>query len=122
MNRIPSDEEFDRVSKMMDKQFLNLDAVKKNVIEYFMNSCPLHDFHILPQGDDGFRAYLFVKKDADIEACKRSGVLEDVKAYVREELERAGHGKKEEITVALEVDSDENVSANFEGDYFLRLR
>ena len=41
--------------------------------------------------------------------------------FVYAALERAGRGKRPDISVAFEFDSDENVTANFEGDYFLRF-
>ena len=122
MNRIPSDEELDRASKMMERQFQGLDVVKDTVVSRFKNACPLHDFHILPQGEEGFRAYVFFNTDADVQKCTEVGIVEEIKACVYEDLQRVGRGKIGETTVAFELDSDENVRANFEGDYFLRLR
>ncbi len=122
MNKIPSDEGLDRASKMMEQQFQGLDAVEAAVVNHFKNSCPLYDFCILPQGDDGFRAYIFFNTDEDIQKCTEAGIVEDIKACVYEELERAGRGKQGEIEVAFELDSHENVTANFEGNYFFRLR
>lgn len=122
MSKIPSDEELDRASQMMEQQFHNLDVVERNVTEHFKTKCPLHIFYILPQGEDRFRAYVFFVKDKDIEECKKSGIVETMKDFVFEELGHAGRGKRDEITVAFELDSDENVTANYEGDYYLRLR
>jgi len=122
MSKIPSDEELDRASKMMEQQFVNLDAVKNNVLERFKCKCPLYDFRILPQGDDGFRAYVFFETDLDVEECNTNGIVDELQAFVIKELERAGRWTKDETIVAFEIDSDENVTANYEGDYFLRLR
>jgi hypothetical protein len=53
----------------------------------------------------------------------RSGVTQEIEDFVYAELERAGRGGKGDIRVAFEFDSDENVNASFEGDYFnCRLR
>lgn len=122
MSKIPSDEELDRASKMMERQFLNLDVARKNVVNRFKSICPLYDIRILPQGDDGFRVYVFFETDKDVEDCKKNGIVDSLQDAVCAELERGGRGKKSEITVAFEVDSDENVRANYEGDYYLRLR
>ncbi len=122
MNRIPSDEELDRASNMMERQYHGLDVVKDTVVSRFKNACPLYDFHILPQGVEGFRAYVFFNTDADLQKCTKVGIVEEIKACVYEELQRVGRGKIGETTVVFELDSDENVTANFEGDYFLRLR
>jgi len=122
MNMIPSDEELDRASKMMEQQFHNLDVVKQNIIGRFKSNCPLFDFRILPQGEDGFRAYTFFNQDKDIEQCKLSGTTSAIEDAVYEELERVGRGKRGETVVAFEWDSDENVDNNYDGDYLLRLR
>lgn len=122
MNKIPSDEELDRASEIMEQQFQGLDVVKDTVVRRFKNACPIYDFHILPQGEDGFRAYVFFNTDEDIQRCTETGIVDAIKACVYEELQRVGRGKIGETTVVFELDSDENVNANYEGDYFLRLR
>lgn len=122
MTNIPSDEEFARAKRLMAKESRNLDRVSENVKKRFKMQCPLHNIYILSQRDVDFRTYVFFKEDKDIEACRRSGVVQDLIDSVYEELERAGRGKRGEITVDFEFDSDENVDRNFEGDYFLRLR
>jgi hypothetical protein len=122
MNKIPSDDEFVKASKYMDEQSRNLDKVCDKVIHHFKNICPLHDFYLLDQIDVDFRAYVFFKEDKDILECQRNGIIQDIMDIVYAELEIAGRGKREDITVAFEFDSDENVTANFGGDYFIRLR
>lgn len=122
MNKIPSDEDFARADRLDRERSRNLDRVSRNVKDHFGEICPLHNFYILPQRDNEFRAYVFFKEDKDIPACESSGVVQDFINFVYAELERAGRGKRGDITVAFEFDSDENVTANFEGDYFLRLR
>lgn len=122
MNRVPSDEDFARADRLMAERDRNLDVVSTNVKKRFNNICPLHNFYILWQRDVDFRAYVFFKEDKDIEECKVKGVFNEITDFVYAELERAGRGKRGEIEVAFEIDSDENVTANFEGDYFLRLR
>ncbi|MCA9266587.1 MAG: hypothetical protein KDA60_22160 [Planctomycetales bacterium] len=82
---------------------------------------PLHDFFVLSQGDAGFRAYVFLNSDEDVMACKRSGDLADIEDCVYEQLEMAGRGTRNEIVVAFEYDSDENVQRSFKGNYYLRL-
>ena len=122
MNRIPSEEDFDRASKMMEKRFLNLEMVRENVKRQFGNGCRLFDFRILPQRENEFRAYIFFNSDKDVEDCATNGIYERIQRSVFEELDRAGRGKKDEITVDFEIDSHENVNAKYQGNYFLRLR
>jgi len=122
MSKIPSDEELNRASKKMDQRFSSLDAVKNNVVKHFKSKCPLYDFRILPQGDNGFRAYVFLETDCDIEECTKNGTVDELKQFVVQELTSAGKWTENKTVIAFELDSDENVTANYEGDYFLRLR
>jgi hypothetical protein len=121
-NKIPTAEEFARASSLSKEKSRNLDSVREEVLRHFMGSCPLHDFFILNQRDVDFRAYVFFKRDEDIRACKSSGIQDQIVGFVYSELERVGRGKNEQIKVAFEFDSDENVKNRFQGDYFLRLR
>lgn len=122
MNRIPSDEDFARASRHMEERSRKLDKVREKVIKHFEKISPLHDFYLIDQRDVDFRAYVFFKENKDIKSCESSGILQTLMDFVYTELELAGRGKREDITVAFEFDSDENVTANFGGDYFLRLR
>ena len=122
MTEIPSDDDFERVSRMMEERFKHLEKVKNKSKKYFSKRCPLYDFYILPQGDSGFRAYVFFEKEEDKERCKKEGIFEQIEGFVLDKLERYGKGKREDISVAFEWDSNENVEAKFGGDYFARLR
>jgi hypothetical protein len=122
MSNIPSEQDFARAKKLARERFRNLSDVSKSVRDRFKDICPLHNVYVLPQDDVDFRAYVFFNTDKDTEQSKRSGIIQELTNFLFEELERFGRGKKGEITIAVEVDSDENVTNNFEGDYFLRLR
>jgi hypothetical protein len=122
MSNIPSDEDFARAERLDRERWRNVEMVRKRVIAHFKRICPLYDVCLLPQGDPDFRAYVFFEKDRDVEACKNSGIVQQMTDFVYAELELAGRGKRGDITVAFEFDSDENVMAKFAGDYFLRLR
>jgi hypothetical protein len=119
---IPTDEDFARAEALDRERSRNLDDVCEAARRRFEKVCAFHDIYILPQQDVTFRAYVFFDEDKDIEVCRRSGVVHDIIDFVYAELERAGRGKRGDITVAFEFDSDENVTVNYEGDYFLRLR
>ncbi len=122
VSSIPSDEEFARADRWARGQSRNLDAVCSEFSQRFGVRCPLHEVDLLPQGEGTFQIYVFFEKDKDIEAAKESGIVEVMVAFVYDALERAGRGKREEISVVFEFDSDENVRARVNGDYFLRLR
>jgi hypothetical protein len=118
---IPSAEDFARADRLMEERNRNLDQVCANVTSRFVGSCPLCKVLVLWQIDVDFRAYIFFKKDKDIDACRESGTLGRIEDCVYEELERAGRGKRGEIIVECVFDSDEQVQRKFGGDYLLRL-
>jgi len=122
MMSVPSEEDFARADRLAKERFRNLDVVAEHVKQHFMPICPLHNVYIFSERDVNFRACVFFKKDSDIEACKRGGIVDQIAEFIREELERAGRGKKEDTTVAFEIDSDENVDRSFAGGYWERLR
>ena len=122
MSNIPSDEDFERAKRLARERSRNLDDVCDRVREHFEGAAPLHSVYILPQRDVDFRAYVFFRTNADIERCEAAGLSREIRDQVYAELERAGRGRRDEIRVAFEFDSDENVNRNFEGDYLLRLR
>jgi hypothetical protein len=121
-SRIPTVEEFRRASQYMAERFRNLERVRGAVLSRFKDLSPLHTFDILPQSDVDFRAYVFFETNKDVDACQKNGISQQIEDCVYEELERAGRGQRTAIKVAFEYDSDENVIANYEGNYFLRLR
>jgi hypothetical protein len=122
MNNIPTQEEFERASRIMKEKSRMLDVVRDAVRREFSERCPLHEFFILDQRDVDFRAYIFFKTETDLVASEKSGIREKLVDFIFSELERVGRGKRETTRVAFEFDSDENVRTKFEGDYFLRLR
>jgi hypothetical protein len=126
MNRsrsdIPTPEEFERASRLAEERARNLDRVSKSVRAHFRRRCPLHNFYILDQMDVDFRAYVFFEREADITAMRESGMDVQIMDFVYAELERWGRGRRDEIKVAFEFDSDERVQAARHGDYSLRLR
>jgi hypothetical protein len=122
MNKVPSDEDFARANRVMQERFRNLSIVEENIVQRFERRCPLAKFVLLPHDERSFEAYVFFETDKDIDACKRSGVTQEIIEAVYEELERAGRGTRPGITVRFGWDSHENVVINYDGDYLLRLR
>jgi hypothetical protein len=122
MTGIPSDEDFARAKRLARERASGLDSVCERVIERFGESAPLHRVYILPQRDVDYRAYIFFREDKDVETCTRTGVAKEIQDFTCAELARVARGGRDEISVAFEFDSDENVARNFEGDYLLRLR
>jgi hypothetical protein len=123
MTKIPSDEDFAKADRYMEKLDRNIKQVNKNVLLYFREICPMHahNFYLIAEEETKFRAYIFYKTNKDIQLCKDKGIDRKIEDFIYEELKRQGRGSKGIIKVAFEFDSDENVSENYEGDYFLRL-
>ena len=121
-SNIPSEEDFARAKKFMADRYRSLDAVENAVKLRFVPCCPLHNVYLLAQEDVDFRAYVFFKKETDVLACKADGTTTAIETAFYDELARCGRGKRGEIVVAFEWDSDENVEKNYDGDYLSRLR
>ena len=119
---IPTFEDFERVSRQMRECAQNLDEVREAVLTRFRGVCLLHAFNILDQRDVDFRVYVFYEKEKDLELCDSCGLSRQIVDFVYAELERVGRGSKTDISVSFEFDSNENVVAHYEGNYFLRLR
>jgi len=122
MSKIPSDEDFARADRLDRERGRNLDLVSASIMRHFKGRCPLHLVSTLPQIGVNFRVYVFFNETKDIAACKANGIVQDLIDFAYAELERVGRGKRTEITVDFEFDSDENVTKQCGGDYFLRLR
>lgn len=122
MSDIPSEEDFERAKRLARERSRNLDSVCARVKERFGGRIPLRNVYILPQRDVSFRTYIFFCTNDDLERAEGTGVAQEIRDFVYEELERVGCGERDKTTVAFEFDSDENVEVNFEGDYLLRLR
>ena len=123
MKNIPSDEEFARADEYMEELDRNIDQVNESSLQYFNEICPIHshNFYLIAEEKTKFRAFIFYKNDQDIQANEDNGISKKIENFVYKELERQGRGKRGNITIVFEFDSDENVVAKFEGDYFLRL-
>lgn len=122
MKRVPSEEALARAKQKMAERDRHLAQISNNIKNRFMSQCPLHNVYLLWQRDVDFRAYVFFKIDADVLASKNDGMATLIEDAVYEELEKYGRGKRSEIVVAFEYDSDENVSRLYNGDYLARLR
>ncbi|HEX4997174.1 MAG TPA: hypothetical protein VFY29_03045 [Terriglobia bacterium] len=118
----PADEEFERASRLMEERARGLDQISEEALNYFRKRYSVCQVFVLDQIDVDFRAYVFFEKDKDVQESQRTGVQDEIAEFVLSALERAGRGKREDIRVAFEFDSDENVRRKFEGNYFLRLR
>jgi len=122
MTWIPSEEDLARAKRKMAERDRNLTEICESVKKRFMSLCPLHNVYVLWQRDVDFRAYVFFKNDKDIVDCKGNGTTTAIEDAVYEELESCGRGKRGEIVVSFEWDSDENVDNKYDGDYPIRLR
>ena len=118
---IPSPDELNRASELACERSKNLEKVRHAILLKFESCFEFFDFYILDQIDVSFRAYIFYKSNSDIKVYFDNGRTKMIMESVYEELERFGRGNRSNITVAFEIDSDENVHENYEGDYYLRL-
>ncbi len=119
---IPTDEEFERASHLMAESMRGLDELHSEFMKRFGESSQIRQFFILDQEDVDFRVYVFFERNDDVAAARNSGLDCEMTDFVYSELERLGRESRNAIDIAFGFDSDENVQAHYEGDYFLRLR
>jgi len=118
---IPSKEDFARAKAAMRKNDQGLSKVRNQVLARF-KSKGLHELFVLHSPrTKTFGAYVFYRLDREIEEAVKSGLAEDIKSAVFDELEKAGRGDKGSIHVDFEFDSHESVERDYEGNYYNRL-
>ena len=61
-------------------------------------------------------------RDDQIESAKQSGLLDQIRETITQELLDLRRGTRETIELEFELDSDEAEQRNLDGDYFRRLR
>jgi len=123
MTNIPSEEDFANAKKYMRERYRNIDKIEKNFLQYFKEICPTkyHKVYIFVEEEKQFRTFIFFKKDEDVKESEKNGIQQNLIDFIYSELERQGRGKKTELKVIPEFDSDESVDRNFDGDYYSRL-
>jgi len=119
-----TDDEFEHrvriASQRAKERSKGLSKVRENVLRLFKDRYPLVEFFLLDQQDVDFRAYVFWGTDSDITRLADTPAEEELRAAIAEQLASAGRG--ENLTIAFEFDSDENVQRTCDGDYLMRLK
>jgi hypothetical protein len=121
-NNIPTDEDFERARAATRQRDRGLSEVQTTILGLFFDQ-GLHQIFILYSPDnDLFVTYLFFVTDDQEKASEQSGLTDQIKNSVLDELERVGRGKRSSLKVNFEIDTDENVQKKYDGDYYARLR
>jgi len=84
---------------------------------------PLHRIdHVITweDWDDGIGVYLFLGKTSDVESLRPEQQDQMKRAYLGF-LKDAGYPFEKFPNVVFEIDSDENVRNNYQGNYFYRV-
>jgi len=119
---IPSDEDFARASTALKKRSRGLSQVRDKILARFQDAGVLHEFFILDCSELSFRAYVFYRWKRQLEEAEESGLADEIRKTVFEELEGAGRGDRRSVQVDFEFDSHEHVEQEYGGDYYNRLR
>jgi hypothetical protein len=119
---IPTEEDFAWADAAMRHRDRGLSEVRSIILNRFVAN-GLHQVFILYSPDnDLFGAYLFFNNEDEQIASEQSGLTEQIQASVLDELERVGRGEKSALNVDFEIDNDDNVQREYDGDYYSRLR
>jgi hypothetical protein len=121
-NDIPSEQDFARAIAADEERNRGLSEVRSQILSLFQRDGLHEAFVFYSPLNDSYGVYLFFLRNDQIKEADKSGLASQIKQAVLEALESVGRGNRETITVDFEFDSHENVEANFEGDYYLRLR
>ena len=100
----------------------HLDTVRERVIQRLSGTAPIHEIHFAPITMQEIEVYVFYEQNNDLRQCDEKGITGAIKRVFQEELDRVGRGSEAGVKVRFEFDSHENVTKNFQGNYFLRLR
>ncbi len=122
MKNIPTEAEFARASAALEKRSRGLDQVRDNILCNHWLEFKFHEFFILDASESSFRAYVFFEREKSKNRALKSGLKETIENCIYNELENAGRGASETISVTFEYDSHENIEKNFEGNYYNRLK
>lgn len=119
---IPSQEDFKRASAVLKKRSRGLSEVRDRVLNEFNDRDVIHNLFIFDLAEHSFAVRVFFRWDHQIIELRESEFAEQLKDFTLDQLEIVGRGRRDDIHVAFEFDSYENVEKNYEGDYLLRLR
>lgn len=121
-NQVPSEEEFARAKAAMRNRDRGLAQVRETLLKGWAKDGICQVFILYSEKTKGFGSFVFFETEKQATAALRDGLGSKLKEKIVEELEKAGRGTKDSLLVSVEIDSDENVQKNFEGDYYSRLR
>ena len=117
----PSKEDFERAEANLRMRERGLDKVRNRILDRFRGTVHnIYVYYSFPR--ESFGAVIFYPLDCDIQRAHNSGLSDQIKDAVFEALEDFGRGRRDEIKVIFEFDSDENIVRNFGGDYTERFR
>lgn len=121
-SQIPSKDDYARASAYMRSLDRGLSDTRDKVKERFKDAGLYELFVFYSPSKKVFVAHVFFGVEEEKVLAEESGRIADIRSAILEELVRAGRGNRESIAIRMNVDTHENVVANFEGNYHLRLR
>ena len=101
-------------------QSRKLDLVADAVVKQFAENHALKEVHILPLSGK-FSVYFFFWRTEHLMAAKNGGVFKKIMDAFYAEMDRMGRGRREDLEVHFEWDSDENVLKKY-GSYQFYFR
>jgi hypothetical protein len=119
---IPSPEDYARADAklaVLDRMFK---TVRSRVLQAFTDRVPLHAIFLFPSRATDYVAYVFYKRNADIEASRAGGIEQELKDAILREFASIASGERGQPTVAVNFDSFENVEEKCNGCYSIYLR
>lgn len=101
--------------------YSGIEEVKTAVLKRIQADALVHTIHFVPIGDMKIEVYVFYETEDALKEYEESGVSEALLSLITNELEKICRGPRQGVEIQFELDSHENVIANYEGSYYLRL-
>ena len=117
---IPTQGDFDRAKAAMAFRDRHWDDISTAARKKLSGAFDLHEFAIFPNDCD-FEAILFLRTDEDVKQALGSAGEAKARQILIDAI-RPFRAECAEIKIRVDFDSHENVTANFQGSYFYRLR
>ena len=88
-----------------------LDELNEKVTAHFKTVFPLSSFYLYEQSRGHYMASVLFKNDKDITTCEAIGFPQKLADYVYSELDSAGLGRRETISVQFNFESSESINS-----------
>lgn len=108
-------------TRPITEQLKELEDISQAALHHLQPQFPLARIQLLPDSQADFRAYVFFETGEQVTTSEKDGSRDAIEDAVYVAIGNAGKGKRPDISIVFEYDSEENVKENYQGSYYLRM-